>query len=77
MTSAVDWRVRNKAISDKPRREAQTKRQCAAAAVAAPAPWETYVKKIEADAKQANVELEAAVAAVEKAIVAHYDCYSG
>ena len=51
--------------------------QCAAAAVAAPAPWEPYVKKIEADAKQANVELEAAVAAVEKAIVAHYDCYSG
>ena len=51
--------------------------QCAAAAVAAPAPWEPCVKKIEADAKQANVELEAAVAAVEKAIVAHYDCYSG
>ena len=73
MTSAVDWRVRNKAISDKPRREAQTKRQCAAAAVAAPAPWEPYAKKIEADAKQANVELEAAVAAVEKAIAAHYE----
>ena len=75
MASAEDWRARNKDAGDKPRREAQTKRQREAAA--APAPWESYAKKIEEDAKEAHKELEAAVAAVEKAIVAHYDCYSG
>jgi len=52
MASAEDWRARNKGAGDKPRREAQTKRQREAAA--APPPWEPYAKKIEEDAKQAD-----------------------
>ena len=52
MASAEDWRARNKDAGDKPRREAQTKRQREAAA--APPPWEPYAQKIEEDAKQAD-----------------------